>query len=178
MRLKHISDDEIQDYLDGNITSEKESIEAHLRLCKTCQTNLELYRELYGELASEGSMELSADFADTVISRLQTTEAKKFRTSLLNIIAVILGAVVCIVITAHYVDLSSLFPALPGGSMFDIKIDAFDFGAVKQLISDWGSGLNILLFAAAIIVVIAAIDRLFLNPKTRRFRSRYDIILV
>ncbi len=178
MRLKHITDDEIQDYLDGNISSEMKSIEGHLEVCDACQANLERYRLLYGELKNEEDIRLSPYFSEAVMSRLPASSAKKTRYNYLNILMIVLGIVLSIAVTVQYFDVESLLSALPGKSSFNIEIAPFDFSEAKDMVSRLGSGLNLLLFAAAVIILVAVIDRLVLKPYAKHFRSKMNILLI
>lgn len=69
MSQDHLRDDQLQDYLDGNV-SETDPIAMHLENCPRCQKALAVYRSLYSALENDPGITLSPDFADAVMSRL------------------------------------------------------------------------------------------------------------
>ena len=54
MPLKHLNDEEIQEYLDGNLPAQDLTMmEEHLERCLVCQDSLKQYRYLYDGLAKD-----------------------------------------------------------------------------------------------------------------------------
>ena len=76
MAIKHLSEEQIQDYVDRITISNREEIEDHLNSCSICQTNLEAYYQVFSSLKSEKPVELSPDFANKVISSLKPNNGK------------------------------------------------------------------------------------------------------
>ncbi|TFG97777.1 MAG: hypothetical protein E4H13_10585 [Calditrichales bacterium] len=70
MITNHLSDEDLQAYLDAQTASEKDSIEIHLSKCAECRSQLQAYRQLYGILETDTAMGLSPDFATRVISTI------------------------------------------------------------------------------------------------------------
>ena len=72
MAVKHLTDAEIQDYLDGNLKQEHVFIVTqHLEACELCQKELHQYKILYSELKSDIDINLSPNFANTVSAKLR-----------------------------------------------------------------------------------------------------------
>ena len=71
MNIKHISDDEIQSFLDGIDMENRALIQEHLDSCSLCQNNLKTYQQLYQSISSAEISELSPDFSDRVMAELE-----------------------------------------------------------------------------------------------------------
>lgn len=69
MSQDHLNDNQLQDFLDGNIT-ETDPVAVHLETCPGCQKALAAYRGLYSALENDPGIALAPDFAEAVISRL------------------------------------------------------------------------------------------------------------
>ena len=78
MESKHLTDAEIQDYLDGNAVREDSTAAEHLDSCGLCKKNLELYKCLYSGLSDDAGYELSVDFADKVVSLVGLGQSRGF----------------------------------------------------------------------------------------------------
>jgi hypothetical protein len=77
MRVRHLTDIEIQALLDRRIISAPDSVgvelyrkdldsQEHLDNCTSCRAELEFYRELYGELEKSATVSLPRNFARKV----------------------------------------------------------------------------------------------------------------
>jgi hypothetical protein len=71
MDLNHLSDEQIQDYLDNPETGNRSGIEIHLHGCSLCRQNLELYRQMYGRLQQDTVPQLSINFSRQVMTRIK-----------------------------------------------------------------------------------------------------------
>jgi hypothetical protein len=65
----HLTDDQLQDFLDGNL-SESDPQGRHLEICPHCQRALAHYKSLYSALATESEVSLSADFTQNILRRI------------------------------------------------------------------------------------------------------------
>jgi hypothetical protein len=65
----HLIDNQLQDYLDGNI-AETDPVALHLNDCPRCQRALAAYRNLFSAIEKVPAPELSPDFAEAVMNRL------------------------------------------------------------------------------------------------------------
>jgi hypothetical protein len=69
MNDQHLTDDQIQGYLDRSI-GQPGLIEAHLESCPRCRQALVDYEALYSGLNLEPELGLSANFADSVLAKI------------------------------------------------------------------------------------------------------------
>ena len=74
--MNHLSDEQIQKYLDKDHSLNKADIEKHLKTCDSCQQNVIVYKQLYTNLADETGFMLSANFSESVVNRIRKKEEK------------------------------------------------------------------------------------------------------
>ena len=67
MFLKHLTDEQLQLYLDDEIREENSLIEEHLHKCKYCLQQLETYRLVFAELKSEPEEVFSPGFESIIM---------------------------------------------------------------------------------------------------------------
>ncbi len=79
--MSHLTDREIQAFLDGAPMRQASEIEQHLQLCHQCQNSLEAYQEIYRNLKVAPQVTLPADFKSMVLAQI-SVEAKQLRQSL------------------------------------------------------------------------------------------------
>jgi hypothetical protein len=65
----HLNDNQLQDYLDGNIKAGDPAV-IHLETCPQCQKALAVYRGLYSVIEKTPEPQLAPDFAEAVMQRL------------------------------------------------------------------------------------------------------------
>jgi hypothetical protein len=73
----HITEEQIQDYLDKQDSINTSDIEKHLQICSSCQKNLAEYQELYTVLNSDPFPELPKDFSTQVLSAVSDTQESR-----------------------------------------------------------------------------------------------------
>jgi anti-sigma factor RsiW len=73
MKEQHLTDDQIQEYLDGKI-SLPSTDQDHLRSCPHCKQTLSDYQGVATILNSSPAPQLSKSFADQVMARISTEE--------------------------------------------------------------------------------------------------------
>jgi hypothetical protein len=170
MQLKHLTDEEIQDFLDGNLTHKRAALaERHLETCSRCREALRQYQSLYVKLGDERGFELSKGFARSVIGRLPTEGETESRFRFLNLFLAILGFVVCVGALIYYADLRPLGRAfshlLPGPQLGSGLLDF-----VKGLLVGLNGNLGFVVFALLTLIFVASLDRFVFQPKHRRLR--------
>ena len=69
MALKHLTDDQIQEYLDGKVSKDSR-IADHLQSCGDCKEQIDEYSSLYSALEVDEKIGLSARFAEVVVSKI------------------------------------------------------------------------------------------------------------
>jgi anti-sigma factor RsiW len=101
MGLRHLTDDELQDYLDGNSAELDEWPARHLAQCEQCRQELQLYRALCDGLADSPVEGLASGFPDRVLAALPAkpghVEREQIGERLLVVFAIAAMAVVSII---------------------------------------------------------------------------------
>jgi hypothetical protein len=68
--MRHLTEEEIQTYLDGPSGEHDTGIVRHLRTCKQCREVLETYKALYDGLSADPAYAIPHDLAGSVLSAL------------------------------------------------------------------------------------------------------------
>lgn len=89
---EHLSDAQLQAYLDEDAALDRKRADAHLRSCRHCRQALGTYKQLYRGLADEGGFMLSANFVSNVTARVEAEQHSRFE-YLENGLMVLLGLV-------------------------------------------------------------------------------------
>jgi anti-sigma factor RsiW len=172
---EHLTDEQLQDYLDGNI-SKSEPIAVHLENCPGCQQALRLYEGLRLGLEKEMATDLAPDFADAVMDRLPeklptmvTTTPGRFqiRDSLVFFIA----AVALISTGLYFVGADSLLNLFSGGVSSPQISENRLLTDVGSYLSDLNISTMTILFAVLSFAGIGIIDRVI----SRRRQSRKPV---
>ena len=168
MQLKHLTDEEIQDYLDGNLSRDIALLtERHLETCPLCREAVKQYQGVYAGLDEDKGFDLSKGFAKSVVKMLPAEEEAKSSLNLLNIFLAILGIIVAAGVTVRYVDLrplgSALSHLLPGPQLGS-GVVAF----VEDLLIGLNGNVGLLIAAVFTFLIIGGLDRFLLQPRYRR----------
>lgn len=170
MQLKHLTDEEIQDFLDGNLSAEIALLtERHLGTCTLCREAVKQYQSVYSGLDRDEGFDLSKGFAKSVVKTLPEQREAKPPFDLLNVFLMILGVIVATGVTIRYVDLrplgSALSHLLPGPELGS-GVVAF----VEDLLIGLNGNLGLLILGVLTLLIIAGLDRLLVQPRYRRVR--------
>ena len=170
MAVTHLTDAEMQDYLDGNLSQKQVAIfMKHLKTCNSCQNELHEYKNLYTELKSDAEIQLSANFSKSVISKIQqespTISYARFRDILLSII----GLIIAVGITLYFVDLKPLTKSF--SNIINPLVDSaiVIFTNVQNYMSILNIDINLFVVAGLILLVIIAIDHILYRHKDKLF---------
>jgi hypothetical protein len=171
MQLKHLTDEEIQDYLDGNLSRETTlQVKKHLQVCRRCREALKLYRSLYVGLEDDAGFELSKGFAKAVIRRLPAEAEAESHSGILNVLLIVVGVAVSLGMTLYFIDLKPLGQALsdllPGPELGTGLLDL-----VKGLLVGLNGNVEFLAIALLIFFLVASLDRLVFQPRYKHFRA-------
>lgn len=157
--MRHISDQDLQHYVDGDKSVNRLEIEDHLRICNFCQVNLSAYKQLFSGLKNEAGFMLSANFADAVVSRVEGKSDAKF--DLFEIGFVIISALIGLGLLVYFTDLganiSNILAAANTGLSSTVKEIPFLSSGKIQLFA----------FAALIITLFGFLDKIILQMRHR-----------
>lgn len=165
MSIIHLSDSDIQEYLDTK--TNKEKVESHILGCEECAILIAEYESFYKELSIDETPQLSVDFvSDTMAAvREETIEVESNKGFYLYSLA----SLVCAFFLMKYyvgVDFSFLKFELP--QINSIFADWSIFGTVAQYYQTSTNTFNMLLFAGFILLFFALVDSVL---SRRNFRK-------
>ena len=169
--MRHLTDEEIQDYLDGNIQEENKYVQEHLRTCERCRKALLEYQSLYLGLKKDQGFELPKGFPRTVISRLSEEEIARSRPKYYELALVILGIAVAGLVSFHLIDLRPLIQTFSGMSMPKFAFISSFFDSFVGLLNVLNINSSLIIFSALTIIVIKILDYIILHPKQKPISS-------
>jgi hypothetical protein len=152
--MNHLTDEQIQEFLDNKIGQKTNNVVEHLETCAHCKKQVEAYKQVFSTLDVEPDFSLPVNFVDKVVSTVETSEDKKYKKweSVLLIFSIIQG----IGLAIYFLDIKKIFSF--------ISFEKPDFlQTTFEQINSLGNGfLPILFFAIIIITFYGFLDR-FIN---------------
>jgi hypothetical protein len=169
MSLRHLTDEEIQEYLDGNLSPREASLaEKHIESCIFCQECFKRYQSLYAELKCDEGFELSRDFTKSVVSRLPEGAKVKSHFNYANIFWTILGIIITVGIILYYVDLKPLLETISHALLLQYEFGSILVSSMKSFLVSLNGNISFWVLAGLTFLVIVALDHLLFHPKFRR----------
>lgn len=157
---EHLSDAQLQAYLDDDAALNRKWADAHLRSCRNCRQALSTYRQLYRGLADEGGFMLSANFVANVAARVESQKHSRFE-YLENGLMVLLGLVA----------LASILVFTDWGSLLMEFIRSGNISLVPSFVKDlpllsegrW----HLVLFALLALSAVGLVDKMLVQMRHR-----------
>jgi len=167
MELKHLSEEEIQDYLDSSPSSVDQTAEEHLKTCELCKGVVEEYRRVYAELKADKGFELSPDFSASVISRLPKEEVSRSGISYAMILMAGISVLVLFSTAIYLLNWKGLTQVISGiFSPYSGTISVYG-----ELIGRFFANLNInvglLALSALVLLVISLLDYILFSGRDK-----------
>ncbi len=76
--VKHIRDEWLQEYLDGELDGARlDHLHEHLHYCTACQRRLEAWQSLYAEIEHVAELDPTHDMTPVILSRLDTPDLRR-----------------------------------------------------------------------------------------------------
>ncbi len=168
MQLKHLTDEEIQEYLDGNLSEDVALLtREHLKACPLCREAVKQYQSVYVGLGDDRGFELSKGFARSVVNKLPAEAEAKSYSGIVNVLLVALGVAVSLGVTLYLIDLKPLGKALsdfiPGPELGTGLLDL-----AEGLLVGLNGNVEFLIVALLIFLLVAGLDRFVLQPRYKR----------
>jgi len=165
--MRHLTDEELQDYLDGNLLGEQRTLAGrHLESCPVCQNEARLYQSLRSQLQVEPpGFQLSHKLSRAVLSKIQKESLGAVHGRLWQLFLALLGLVVCLNITFYFFDFRPVVKEVQ-----DIpapKLDPFFeiLPQIKAFFAGLNMNLTLLAFAGLALLVISGIDHLIQSKR-------------
>lgn len=165
MSIIHLSENDIQEYLDTN--SNKENVENHIVGCEKCALLLAEYESFYTELAVDETPQLSVDFVshtmDTVRQESIAIESNKGL-----YVYTIVSFIGALLFLNYYTGFNLNIFKLQLPNISFMFTDWSLFAAAAQFYQTSASLVNILLFAGLILLFFALVDSILSRKRVRK----------
>jgi len=104
--MNHLTDYEIQEYLDNPAAANAQAVQTHFNNCQQCRQQLALYQQIFSALPEEPETVLPHNFAEQITERVMILQNKKYQKweLLLLLFSVIQG----IALTIYFVDFGKI----------------------------------------------------------------------
>lgn len=159
MAVKHLSDEQIQDFLDGNMVLSDKSLKGHLESCRVCKKTLSYYQNLYLGLKQEPEFQLPSNFAHTVITRLPQMEKAQARFKFWDIFVAVSGIAALIGALIYFIDIK-IFA--------DLIAKVSSMTSFAKSLTDLNGGLVVLGLAGLTLLFTATLDWLLVEPRPKK----------
>jgi len=163
MSTQHLTDEIIQEYLDGGVPHLEAAIRSHLQSCGRCRRRLAQYEQLYVALDEEVDFQLSENFAENLLSRIPEPSLDTRFGKWLTVFLWIFGLGLGIGTTIYYLG----FEKILNGTMLLVNPFIAIYKLLLTAFQNFSAALNLNLFfvvsAGLVILIIFFIDRLFLR---------------
>ncbi|MFC1476299.1 anti-sigma factor family protein [Candidatus Zixiibacteriota bacterium] len=161
MALEHLTDEQIQEFLDIGAGEKNELVAAHLEDCPSCRAAVAEYRHLYQQLTDDTGFELPADFAASVIAQVAPVPQSRFRWMIVYPVAAALIAVVAALYI--FVDFSGFYHSLKESFAVVTTFDNTVLKSAGAFLNGLNLKANLVVSAGLMLVAFAVLERLFFN---------------
>lgn len=172
MQVRHLTDEEVQDYLDKNISENTIFIEAHLKQCGKCREVLQQYQNLYEELKDEPDIILPENLTQLVYSKLKAKAELKPEFTIFDLILGITGVGITLLTIFYYFDLNFMDELWKNVLSIRFQFDTTFFSSIKK---DWigrDGNLSLLLATSFVLFITYGIDHFILQHKLKRINQK------
>ncbi len=169
MELRHLTEEEIQDYLDDIPGSGYRFVEEHLRTCQLCQKALEGYKRLYAGLKTDKGFELCPDFTEKVFSKLSPVPASKSGLNYTEVFLVILGLAAGIFIPLYFMGWKHISQKITAIIQPQINLIITSWGLAEKGLKNLNIDMNLLLLTGLTLLIVYLLDYIFFRKRIHFF---------
>lgn len=161
MTLRHLTDEELQDYMDGNLSAEQKiTCSRHLQACDFCRDEIELYQSLSKQLGSESGFSLSHRFSKAVMAKIQPESLGSVHGQLWSVFLSLLGIVVGLNITFYFFDFSAVIKEIKSIPTPNYALVPESISTLKNTASGYNIDFSLLFFAGLTLGILGLVDYL------------------
>lgn len=168
MEHKHLTDDEIQDLLDGNIPHGETALRHHLDTCEVCTAALEQYKTLTVGLQKEPSFHLSRNFARSIVSKLSPEHPNPSFFMSTDIILIAIGLVLALGAIFYFVDLKPVVEIIARITLPKSALKTTFLTPIKNLLATLNGNVGLLLFAGVALLFVAVVDQIIVKLRHQK----------
>ncbi len=161
---RHLTDDEIQDYLDTRLPELAGRVEKHTASCDKCKSMLKDYASLYSGLSDDTGFELSDDFTNGVVASIHKNEREPFLSRFGNQILAATGiaAAVAALVMLPDIALISSFISRTSALLESSLVRTFEHTSASA-----GGTLGLILPGAFALLAMWILDRHVIHAKKK-----------
>jgi predicted anti-sigma-YlaC factor YlaD len=161
MALEHVTDEQIQEFLDAGVGKKNRAVAEHLAECPDCRAAVADYRHFYRQLADDTGFELDPDFAASVIARIDPVSPSRSRWLLIYPVAAALVAVVATL--CIFVDFSGFYHSLKDSYAIVATFDNVILNSVTAFLQGLNLKASLVVSAGLMLLAFAVLERLFFS---------------
>ena len=167
MSIIHLTDEQLQLYLEGGISQETSLIEEHLYSCEDCRLQLAAYRSVFTELNVEPAEVFSPGFESGIIENLWDKVNKKFQIKnfLLHAAAILFGAIISIYVFLS-IQISENIERIFVDKWVGVK---YIYDYVFRISSDLNISTEVFISIGIILFFYGIFDRVLLFSQNKKF---------
>ncbi|RKY79018.1 hypothetical protein DRQ07_06875 [candidate division KSB1 bacterium] len=157
MAVKHLTDKEIQEYLDNPSLNRMEETEQHIGFCSLCKERVDTYKLVYKNLQQQPDFSIDDSVCENIIRNVSFS-SKKYVFSLYEKAAIAFMVLAGIILTMVITNFSPVFIVKFTGNLFS-SLHLFIKPAVDFLIQN-SRKFSFILFSAASLITLSMLDLL------------------
>lgn len=170
--MNHLTDNQLQEILDGNIAP-NDPLMVHLDDCAQCREALAFYKTLGTELGMEIEINLSPDFADQVMAQLppeiSPTPTKAFPRFVIRDRMVVFAAFAALLATAiYFLNPATLLKAFGGIKPAIDPSNSPWLSTIGDYFAAWNINPVMVVMAALAIITIGVLDQIIIRHRKQR----------
>ncbi|RKX30019.1 MAG: hypothetical protein DRP47_00155 [Candidatus Zixiibacteriota bacterium] len=167
MAIRHLTDEELQSYLDRGDTCEVEHLETHMRSCKLCQDRFSQYQRLYAGLEQDNGYELSPGFSETVMTRLAIAAPEISTSRPRELLWAGVGLIATLCLVGYFIDLESIILSLARSFAPLYHVEQTVLTQIKDSLTATEGYPMPLLFSGLILLGVSVADSLLLSLRSK-----------
>jgi len=172
MSKRHLTDDELQGYLSGDLLDNREWIEAHLQVCEHCREELAQYQQLYFGLNEDVGFELPPEFAESVVSKIPEPTAAISRKGFVSLLVSIFGLAAGFAALGYFTDLKPLLGFIEHIRHQTTSLIISIAHSFSELFSALNVNTHLLLYVAMVLALTLMLDHIVLHRKRPVFHIK------
>ena len=167
MSLRHLNDEDIQAYLDGQLAHRAKQIERHLLECDSCREKLEHYRSVFQALKQDTTLSLAPGFPDRVMAAVTKEPAANATDSFVSWLSLAAAAIVLVGLGAvqYFVGWQWLMTFSRNISQSVLSFKNSLMGSTASMPGILGDNLPILLACGMAMILVVCIEHVLKHGK-------------
>ncbi len=157
--MRHLTDIEIQDFIDGNLPGRAEKFEEHLHECADCRKSAREYQIIFGQLNADNTPVLAPNFAKAVMSKIAPEPVKKPDLSFALYIGLSLISVAITFFFVGYDKILNIFKLPQSTQSVNQYVESIFAPMTKYLNFDF----SYILYTLLVLAIIGGVDYLVRN---------------